>query len=147
MTSENNDTVPTNQMKAKMAREVLHGLDVKESINETYLIAVAVNIDHAKNFLNRISCKKGIPIDGYVYDAQSDCYFIECADFLHLGAIPVSFVATAKNSLQWRMNLPLPESVIKKYLNPTQKKDLKTFKSHFKQDEYTISYIQMVNPN
>ena len=81
MTEANNQTEPENQMKAKIAREVLHGLVVSESNVESYIIAVAVNKDLSKNFINRINCKKGIPIDGYVYDAQSDSYFVECADF------------------------------------------------------------------
>ena len=147
MTEANNQTEPENQMKAKIAREVLHGLVVSESNVESYIIAVAVNKDLSKNFINRINCKKGIPIDGYVYDAQSDSYFVECADFLHVGVIPASYIAVAKSSLQWKIHVPMPESVIKRFLSDTQKKDLKKFKSHFKSEEYTISYIQMVSPN
>lgn len=135
------------QSKAKNARDVLKGIIVSESNLETYLIAVAVHKDSSKNFINRISCKKGIPLDGYVYDAQSDSYFIECTDFLHVGVIPVSFVATAKDSYFWKMNIPLPEVVIKKYLTEIQKKDLKNFKSHFSSQDYMINYVQMVNPN
>lgn len=145
--SENNQSEPINQMKTKIAKEVLNGLVINESNIETYLIVVAVNKELSKNFLNKIPCKKGVPIGGYVYDAQSDCYFVECADFLYLGVVPISFVAKSKSSIQWQINVPLPENVIKRFLTQTQKKDLKTFKSHFKMEDYDISYIQMVNPN
>jgi hypothetical protein len=146
-TSQQTNADDAAKLQNKIIREVHNSLVVNMVNSETYVIAVAVCKDGTKNFINRISCKKGIPIEGYIYDAQSDCYFIECSDYLHIGNISVSFVASSKSRNCWKINVPLPENVIKKYLSETQKKDLKNFKAHFNNDEYTINYIQMVAPN
>ena len=138
---------PNDDQGNKFLKEVHRNITVSKSSQGTYVIAVAICIDNSKNFINRISCKKGVPIGGYVYDAQTDSYFIECSDFVHIGNIPVSYIARVKNITSWQMYVPMPESVIKKNLNDTQKRDLKTFKNHFKSDQYIISYIQMVFPN
>lgn len=135
------------KLQAKILREVHSNLVVNMTNLDTYVIAVAICKDGTKNFINRISCKKGVPIEGYVYDAQSDCYFVECSDYLHVGVIPISCVVNSKCGSSWKINVPLPENVIKKHLTELQKKDLKNFKSHFKSDEYIIHYIQMVAPN
>ena len=131
----------------KNAREVHGSISIIQAEQETYVIAVAICLDKSKNFINKINCKRGVPIQGYVYDAQSDSYFLECSDFLHIGIVPASFVATFKNYSGWKMFVPMPESVIKRHLNDSQKKDLKQFKNHFKADEFIINFIQMVNPN
>ena len=145
--SEQPSVDETAKINAKILKEVHNSLLPSLTNLETYVIAVAISKDFTKNFINRISCKKGIPIDGYVYDAQSDCYFIECSDYLHIGVIPVSCVISSKSGSSWKINVPLPETVIKKYLNESQKKDLKNFKGHFNNDEYVINFIQLVSPN
>jgi hypothetical protein len=143
---DTNDSLVKAQ-QVKILKEVHNGVYVLKELLETYIIVVATNKDSNKNYINSISCKKGIPIEGYVYDAQSDCYFIECSDFLHLGVIPFSFVIKSKSSQYWKTNIPIPESVIKKNLTDSQKKDLRNFKNHFKSDDYIINYVQMVSPN
>lgn len=137
----------TPEIKSKFAKEVQHSLEVSYSLIETYIIAVAINKDRGKNFINRISCSKGLPIGGYIYDAQNDNYHFECTDYLHLGCIPISFMMKVKGIPAWEIRVPIPENVIKKNLNLIQKKDLKNFRNHFQPEIYDISYIQMVNPN
>jgi hypothetical protein len=132
---------------AKVCREVHKSLLVTPSPFSTYIIVVAIHQDSNKNFINRLNCKKGVPIGGYVYDNQSDSYFIECSDFLHLGHVPISFVVEQKNCESWQNHIPIPEATIKKYLSPLQKKELKNFVNHFKGEDYKISYVQMINPN
>jgi hypothetical protein len=131
----------------KDCKFVHKSLGIKKSFLSTYVIAVAVNFDQSKNFINRISCKKGIPLGGYVYDAQSDCYFVECSDFFHLGILPFSFVLKGTDCGSWQSYVPMPESVIKANLTESQKKELKTFKNNFRSLNYKINYIQMVSPN
>lgn len=140
------DTITT-EFKDKTAKEVCNNLEIKVSLDKTYIIVVAVNRDLSKNLISRISCKKGIPILGYVYDSQTDSYCIECSDYLHLGFIPVSFKGKMKGLKDWQVSIPMPESVIKKYLTSMQKKELKNFRNSFKDDVFEIQYIQMVDPN
>jgi len=141
------DVALTAEAVSKAARETHRHVQVAATAQNTYVIVVAVHQDTTKNFINKISCKKGIPIGGYVYDAQSDAYYIDCADFLHLGFVPLSFEATMNGVDDWRISVPMPESVIKKYLSSMQKKELKNFKNHFSAEFYSIHYIQIVDPN
>ena len=142
--------VPNNvnpEFEAKTAKEVQHSLEVKKSLEQTYIIVIAYNRERGRNFVNKISCKKGLPIGGYTYDSQSDSYHIECTDYLHLGYIPISFVAGMKGVKDWEVRVPMPETVIKKHLSSLQKKELKNFKNHFKSETYEIQFVQMIDPN
>lgn len=137
----------SSEQKTKSAKETAHALEVMPALERTYVIVVAVHKEKNRNIINRISCKKGIPIGGYVFDSQTDSYHVECTDYLHLGFLPVSFVAKMRGVEHWEMRLPMPELVLKKYLTSLQKKELRNFKSHFKSEEYDIQYIQMLDPN
>lgn len=131
----------------KTAKETHNGIEVVASDESTYIIVTAVNKESSKNYIHRISCIKGSPIGGYCYDVQSDSYHIDCADYLHLGSIPVSYMASSKEFDSWKIRIPMPENVIKKYLTPLQKKELKIFKTAFKSPDFDIKFIQMIDPN
>jgi hypothetical protein len=137
----------TADFKAKTAKEVLHFMEVQPSFERTYIIVTATHRERVRNFINRISCKKGLPIGGYVFDSQTDSYHIECADYLHLGYVPISFVTKIKGLDHWETRVPMPENVLRKYLNSLQKKELRNFKNHFKAEDYEVQYVQMIDPN
>lgn len=136
----------TAESKAKSEKELHNHLEVAFSSERSFVIVVAVHKDSARNFVNRISCKQGIPIGGFTYDAQNDNYHIECADYLYLGYVPASFMTKVKHS-SWSVRVPMSESVLKKYLSALQKKELRNFKNHFKAEEYNLQYLQMIDPN
>lgn len=130
--------------------EIENLLEVVHSSERTYVIVTASyrkqQIGNC-NFLNKIRCEKGIPITGYVYDSQSDSYLVDCADYFHLGYIPVSFVIKIKELDFWETKIPVPENVLEKYLTSLQKKELNNFKKMFNSDVYKIQLIQMIDPN
>lgn len=140
------NTLPP-EVKLKAAKEVRDQLEISVSDERTYIIVVAIHKEHSRNVISRISCKKGLPLGGYTYDSQSDTYHIECMDYLHLGFAPCSFIARIRDIKHWETRVPLPESVIKKYLSPLQRKELKNFKTHFNAEDHDIQYIQMIDPN
>jgi hypothetical protein len=113
----------------------------------SYLVVAAVAKDTKKNSIIKITCKKGIPLGGYVYDNQADAYQYECFDCLHLGVIPVSAFITLKDNPFWQIKVPIAESVLKKHLSDIQKKELKNFRNYFSVDEFDLHFIQMVSPN
>ena len=133
--------------RSKIAKEVHRSLSICAVNSSTHVFVVAINKNPAKNFVNRITCKRAMPIGGYVYDSQSDSYIVECADFLNLGTVPVAFMQSQKNRQEWKQYVAMPESVIKKTLSDFQRNELKKFKSHFRSDEYEIDYIQLIDPN
>jgi hypothetical protein len=113
----------------------------------SYLVVAAVARDEKRNTLVKISCKRGIPFGGYVYDNQSETYHYECCDYLHLGVVPVSAYITLKENSNWKVKVPLSESVLKKFLSEMQKKELKTFRNHFPITDFDLHFIQMTSPN
>lgn len=147
--SEENASVDDKKTDAqsKIVKEVHRSLNITIANSSTHIYVTAVNRNHSKNFVNRITCKRGIPIGGYVYDSQCDSYIVECSDFLNLGTVPISFMLSQKNKEEWKQFVAMPESVIKKVLSEFQKNELKKFKSHFNSDEYEIEFIQLIDPN
>lgn len=137
----------TEEQKLKIGKELQRKLLVKPSISSTFVVVMAYDTQSDSNIVNRISCRRGAPIGGYVYDSQNDCYYVECTDFLNLGLIPISYTATLPGDPHWKIRLPLSESVIKKYLSPLQKQELRNFLKRFKAPRFRINYIQMVDPN
>lgn len=137
----------TPEMRAKVGKEIHHFVEVLPAFERTYIIVTAIHREKGRNFVTRISCKKGIPIGGYTFDSQTDSYHVECADYFHLGYVPMSFVARIKGLNHWEMRIPMPENAIKKCLTNLQKKELKNFKNHFKAESYEYQYIQMIDPN
>jgi hypothetical protein len=134
-------------IKSKTCKEFQNFLEITSTIEQTYVIVVAYHLDRARNFINRINCKKGLPIGGYIYDSQSDCYHLECADYLPLGYVPMSFSVKVKGLSDWQTRVPMPENVLKKFFNSLQKKELKNFKNKFPLTHYEIQFIQMIDPN
>lgn len=134
-------------INSKICKEFQHSLEITSNIEQTYVIVVACNLDRNRNFINRINCKKGLPIGGYIYDSQSDCYHLECADYLILGYVPMSFSVKVKGFSGWQMRVPIPENILKKFFSTLQKKELKNFKNKFPLTNYEIQFVQMVDPN
>lgn len=135
-----------NESLVKIIKNVHNELIVSIKETSTFIIVVAIHKDDDKNFINKISCQQGVPIGGYVYNAQTDCYNIECSDFINLGYVSTSFCLNVENS-EWECKIPIPDNVLPKFFSVDQKKDLKKFKSHFNMDLYKIKYIQFVDPN
>lgn len=129
------------------AKEVKKHLEVITSEVQTYIIVVAIHKEFYRNLITKINCRKGLPIGGYVYDSQNDSYHINCVDYLHLGFIPFSFFVKIAGVEQWKNYIPVPETLIKKYLNPLQKNELKNFKNSFRESEFDIQFIQMIDAN
>jgi len=137
----------TSEEKNKHAKEIQKQLIIKPDSANTYIVVTAFDTENSSNFVNRLTCRNGLPIGGYVYDAQNDCYFVECADFLVLGAIPIAYVASFEGDVNWKSRVPISSSVIKKYLSPLQKQELKNFQKKFKSPKFRINFVQMVDPN
>ena len=118
------ELVITPELKVKSSREIHNNLEIHSSLEKTFVIVAAIHKEVSKNFVNKISCKKGLPIGGYTYDSQSDSYYFECADYFHLGYIPISFFVKIKTTSDWQVRIPMTETVIKRYLTSLQKKEL-----------------------
>lgn len=133
-------------LKSRAAKDQKEHTEFVAVSERTYLVVTAIHKDQSRNIVNRISCKKVVPIGGYIYDSLSDTYQVECCDYLHLGYIPFSLMATVPNT-GWRFRVPMCEATIKRFMTDLQKKELKNFKSHFKNSDYHIEFMQMIDAN
>jgi len=131
----------------KICREQKEKIQVVFEKTSSYLVVAAVAKDPKRNSIVKITCKKGIPLGGYVYDNQADTYQYECADCLQLGVIPISAFIKLKDNSSWKVKVPVAESVLKKYLSDMQKKELKMFRSYFPATDFDLHFIQMIFPN
>jgi hypothetical protein len=130
----------------KLSKQIKNSLHIDFIDANTYIVVLAISNQLEFNKIQKISCKAGVPIKGYVYDAQNDNYCVECADYLNLGMIPVQ-IALSYSSDEWKLHewkivIPAPEKIIEKKLSITQKKQLKEFKKKYATTEFTISYMQ-----
>jgi hypothetical protein len=112
----------------------------------TRVFLIATNPVKEANLVSRIHCKNCLALGGFVYDSTCDAYILNCVDYLDLGTVPVSFVASMSAVPHWKSNVPASEKVLKKYFTQKQKKDIKKFVSKFDKD-FLFSYIQMLDPN
>lgn len=119
--------------------------EITTTTYKTSVVVISKKNGSPKN-LTKISCSQGVSIEGYLYDAQTQNYLIDCDEFLNLGYIPVSLWLSIKGVGKWNQRIPLSESAIEFYLDPHQKKDLEYFKSSQGED-CSFSFIQFVDCN
>jgi len=127
--------------------EIKSHLEIVQQPETSFIIVLAINKDSSNNHIAKIPCNRGMPLDGYsyIYDNSRDIYFAECADYLMLGDVNVSFKMKFSEGLDlWNVDVPMPESLIKKYLTTSQNRDLKKFKAIFNND-YKFNFLQLTS--
>lgn len=128
----------------KDIKDIKNSLKVSVSNNKTFVILMAVNKEYSKNVLMKIKCFHGNPIGGYVYDSVTDSFSVHCVDYCIIGMINIAFKLSMDSSDNWNIDIPMSESIIKRYMNSEQALIFKRFKETYKQDvEY--KYIQIIN--
>ena len=100
-------------LHAKALKDLRDRMRIEVSSDRTLMIVVVTHDDPVKNELTRVSCRKGFPLFGYLYDSQGDSYYIECVDYFTLGYIHVSFFQTMPGVGNWKTRIPMPESTTK----------------------------------
>lgn len=140
------NVVSVGPISQKAIKDQKDHFDIITTPDRTYLIVAAIHNNPIKNNINRISCRNGVPISGYTFDAKDEAYCYECNSYLNLGYIPASFIAKIKDT-GWQVRIPMCESVLKRFMTSLQKRELKNFKAHFKPDEYRIEFIQLLAAN
>lgn len=132
-------------LQKKLLKDQVSDLQITISNEFTQIIVIAKNNDSSKNRVNKVSCTRGLPLGGYIYDTISDSYQINCADYINLGTVPISMWLKIAGNEHWKQFVPLSDTVIKKLLNNMQKKELRKFKSHLM--DHTFEFIQILESN
>lgn len=134
-------------LESKLAKRVAKGLKIRADRCPTLVFAVAVAHDPDKNFVNRLNCKRGLPLAGYIYDTQSDTYCYDCADFVFLGTVPISFRLSVEGDPDFDLAISMPEKVLRSFLSEGQRKIVARFKKHFVSSQYRVAFVQLLEPN
>jgi hypothetical protein len=123
----------------RVAKQVRNSLGVEIQSRNTKIIAIA-SLTSSDPIL-RIRCRGGNAIGGYVHDALNDCYCMRGVDYCNIGYIPIVIQLTM--GTVWSVYMPIPESVMRRYMTRRQKNNLKAFQEHYK--EHRISFLQLVD--
>jgi hypothetical protein len=106
-------------------------------------VVVSDHEDHEKNKLLEIPAASGDALNYEVHDTVRDVYHIEGIDFFEIGAIPVNY-RVAMDDVPWEMDIPLPFSLIKRYMTEEQKAGYEKWKAAYKGSEYSFEYLQVL---
>lgn len=117
------------------------------SDKSTHLILTVYDNESNNNKINFISCKLGMPLTGYIYDAQKDAYCIECCDMINLGSVPFSLQMNSKDAGSWKIWVPVPYKILMKNLNVKQKSTVNKFKKKYPSAQYSLDVLQLLSTN
>jgi hypothetical protein len=134
---------PKKTASQKDLRSIKSNLTIEISGCNTCLVVIAINKNKELNNLLKVRCE-GTSVGGYVYNVIEDCYHVRCAGCLDLGSVPIAFSLRTIDNRFWMANIPLPEFLIKKYLNEFQETQLNIFKNNFSVDDNIFEYLQCI---
>lgn len=126
----------------KDTRDIKKSMGVNMSCRPTIVFVASVSNDEDKNKILFIPCY-GSPITHDVYDSVRDGFVLCAQDYYNLGKIPISYSLEIEGS-EWLSEIPLPMSVIKRYLTEQQKAEFADWKSKFGKDSCTFITAQML---
>ena len=136
-------TSPKYPAQSKDSRAVKNNLIIEVSGHRTSIVIIALSTNPEANVLKKIRCE-GTPLSGYVYNVIEDCYYVRCAGHIDLEVIPIAYCMKARDNSFWMEFVPMPDSIVKKYMNEDQLAVVKSFKNNYRGEEYTFEYIQFV---
>lgn len=108
----------------------------------TNVIAVAIAKRRSLNYVLYIPTNSGNSLCNDVYDNVKDCFCIFGTAWHEIGLIPVSCNITMNSVRSWNISVPLPYSILEKYMTSTQRLDFETWKSGFEARAYKIEFFQ-----
>jgi hypothetical protein len=112
-----------------------------------FVIAAAIHKVPDRNSQKNISCEKGIAIGGYLYDTANKCYIISCYDSYSIGSVGFSFTMSMIGGSNWKIDVPMPESVLKRYMSTHQREQFRLWRRKFPKNEFRFEYLQILDCN
>ena len=131
----------TEESLAKDKRDIKRNLRVKKCDSGVFVYAIAVNKSVFDRFLT-IPAKFGVPICNECYDMVKDVYYVRGKEYLYIGSIPVNY-RLVDNTNSWSSDIPLPTSVMKRYMTAEQKKRFADWKAGH--PNCCVEFLQILN--
>lgn len=113
----------------KDCRDIKRAIALDVSLKPTHVYIVAVHKSEEENELLLVKCH-GVPLTTDVYDSVRDGFIIRGISIFEVGSVPVGYKLQIDN-LDFEVDIPLPMSVIRRYMTEEDKQALTTWKSRF----------------
>lgn len=126
----------------KDSRDIKKNIKVEQNYFGTYTYALAVH-DGDLNKKIELPATHGTPLTPEVHDIVRDVYCLEGVDFYDLGWVPIGYYVSIEE-LNWGSHIPLPLSVIKRYITESEKKDYFSWSAQYKKRGFQIKFIQLL---
>lgn len=136
--------IMTEEQKKQNVEDIMSSLEVGLIPGRTHLMAVVMDSNIEKNKSQYVKCHKGQSFAvGYPYDQGTDSYIISCVMHEYLGHVPVAYQVKMEGTGGWTVRIPLPESVINRYLTPAQQSQIATLQKKYSDKRYSLQIMQM----
>jgi hypothetical protein len=131
------------EQSTKDTKDIKKSIKIEQDYSGMHVVVVAISKDDCDNAPIEIPCTYGKSLSNDVYNVVRDCYVVYGVDFHELGTIPVNYRAKIE-SVEWEIDIPLPESVIKKYMTSDQKERFEKWQIDYKKQDYDFYYMQVL---
>lgn len=125
-------------------KEIKKFLKLEQNYFGTHIFAVAYHEDFELNKKIEISTNNlGSCLTPEVHDTVNDLCYLEGVDYFEVGRLPISYRFFMEDN-DWDVHVPLPLSVIKRYLTKKQKDNLDLWCNKFKNQNCKIKFVQFL---
>lgn len=129
---------------SKDRKDIKRAIDLDQNDTGLHVVAIAVSKHDANRSIN-ISAREGVCLCHEFHDHVRDCYHVYAVDYLEIGHIPVNYVITITGIDNWYVDVPLPLSVLRRYMTLGQKKRFDAWKTKYPESDYYITFLQILN--
>jgi hypothetical protein len=140
---DTNEHLKYTKFISRDSKEIKKSLHVQQNIVGTFVYALCVHESLNKNKKIEIKNSFGNCLTPEVYDTVRDLFCFEGVDICHIGFVPISYRIMSPES-DWDCYVPLPFSLIKKYLNKEEINNFSKWSSQYKDQNFKIQLIQFV---
>lgn len=126
-------------------REIKKALNVEQEYRGMHVFAVAVdmkNVDRNKTL--QIPVYDSEPLTHEVHNLVKHCLHVVGFSFHEIGYVPVNYTLFI-DGVNWLEDVPVPFSVIKRYLDPIQKRDFNRWRENIVGENINVEFVQTLN--
>lgn len=136
---------PQDKALTKDAKDIKGKIKLEQVERSFSVYAIIRSKTESHNESRFIPCNKGKHISQVVYDSTKDGYVVKCMDLIHVGEIFTGYQMEMEGVIGWKIDIPLPEVVLRRYLSAQTIKHLDNWKAKYDKDRYEIQFIQIIN--
>ena len=125
----------------KDVRDIKRSLIIDNSYRSTTIFIVAIS--DGRNQSMFIPCE-GTALTHDVYDSVRDGFVFYGVEYYTIGNIPVSYRLEFEDC-EWQIEIPLPMSVVRRYMSDEEKRNFSLWKSKFDKEEFRFMSLQMLD--